>query len=173
MDFCLDRFSPRSDGIVDSQTAKLEPGNTYDPLESTSKMSSSSIADAPTGDPAFKQKRTWYHTTLFNAFVIGGVGFIAPGLWNAMNNLGAGGAQEPYLVNAANSLVFAIMGFMCLFGAPLANSIGLRWTLFLGAVGYPVYSAGLYANNRYGNTWLVLVGAVACGLSAGGTTPFI
>lgn len=167
MDFCLDRFSPRSDGIVDSQTAKLEPGNTYDPLESTSKMSSSSIADAPTGDPAFKQKRTWYHTTLFNAFVIGGVGFIAPGLWNAMNNLGAGGAQEPYLVNAANSLVFAIMGFMCLFGAPLANSIGLRWTLFLGAVGYPVYSAGLYANNRYGNTWLVLVGAVACGLSAG------
>ncbi len=54
------------------------------------------------------QKRTWYHTTLFNAFVIGGVGFIAPGLWNAMNLLGAGGAETPFLVNAANALVFAI-----------------------------------------------------------------
>ncbi|KAK9802215.1 hypothetical protein SCARD494_00148 [Seiridium cardinale] len=111
--------------------------------------------------------RTWYHTTLFNAFVIGGVGFLAPGLWNAMNSLGAGGAQEPYLVNAANALVFAIMGFLCVFGGPLANRIGLSWTLLLGAIGYPVYSAGLYCNNRYGNIWLVLVGAVACGFSAG------
>lgn len=111
--------------------------------------------------------RTWYHTTLWNAFVIGGVGFIAPGLWNAMNALGAGGAQEPYLVNAANALVFGIMGFLCLFGGPIANRIGLNWTLCLGAVGYPIYSAGLYANNRFGTVWLVLVGAVTCGFSAG------
>ncbi|KAI2466910.1 hypothetical protein F4781DRAFT_433879 [Annulohypoxylon bovei var. microspora] len=121
---------------------------------------------AASGTATSSQKRTWYHSTLFNAVVIGAVGF-APGLWNAMSNLGAGGAQEPYLVNAANSLVFAIMGFLCLLGAPLANRVGLPRTLFLGAAGYPVYSAGLYANNRYGNVWLVLVGAVACGFSAG------
>lgn len=133
--------------------------------------------------------RTWYHTTLFNAFVIGGVGFMAPGLWNAMNSLvcvpyirnpfqgrgeeltkdgqGAGGAQSPYLVNAANALVFGLMGVLCLIGGPVANRIGLSWTLLLGAVGYPIYSAGLYTNNRYGNEWFVLVGAVACGVSAG------
>lgn len=116
---------------------------------------------------ATPQKRTWYRTTLFNAFVIGAVGFLAPGLWNAMSSLGAGGAQSPFLVNAANALVFGLMGILCLLGGPLANRIGLAWTLFLGAVGYPVYSAGLYANSRYGNVWLVLVGAVACGLSAG------
>ncbi|KAI1858884.1 uncharacterized protein JN550_012343 [Neoarthrinium moseri] len=129
-------------------------------------MSTAEVSTAPAPNAA-PQKRVWYHTTLFNAFVIGGVGFLAPGLWNAMNSLGAGGAQEPFLVNAANALVFAIMGFLCLFGAPLANRIGLSWTLFLGAVGYPIYSAGLYTNNRYGNVWLVLVGAVACGFSAG------
>ncbi|KAL6407597.1 Major facilitator superfamily transporter [Ilyonectria robusta] len=112
-------------------------------------------------------KRSWHHTTLFNAFVIGGVGFLAPGLWNAMNSLGAGGAQKPYLINAANALVFGLMGFLCLFGGPIANRIGLSRTLFLGAVGYPVYSAGLYCNNRFGNVWLVLVGAVCCGVSAG------
>ncbi|KAK6953249.1 hypothetical protein Daesc_005550 [Daldinia eschscholtzii] len=131
-------------------------------------MAGSSVTDAPTSDaPVQRKRRTWYHTTLFNAFVIGGVGFIAPGLWNAMNNLGAGGAQEPYLVNAANSLVFAIMGFMCLIGAPLSNRIGLNWVLFIGAIGYPVYSAGLYLNNRTGASWLVLFGAVTCGFSAG------
>lgn len=113
------------------------------------------------------KRRTWYRTTLFNAFVIGIVGFLAPGLWNAMNQLGAGGAQEPYLVNAANALVFGLMGFLCLFGGPIANRIGLDWTLLLGAIGYPIYSAGLYTNNRFGDIWLVLVGAAACGVSAG------
>lgn len=54
------------------------------------------------------EKKVWYHSTLFNAFVIGGVGFMAPGLWNAMNSLGAGGAQSPYLINAANALVFGL-----------------------------------------------------------------
>ncbi|KAI3336060.1 MFS general substrate transporter [Ustulina deusta] len=112
-------------------------------------------------------KRLWYRTTLFNAFVIGAVGFIAPGLWNAMNQLGAGGAEKPYLVNAANALVFGILGIMCIIGGPIANRIGLSWTLFFGAVGYPVYSAGLYLNNRYGVEWLVLFGAVTCGFSAG------
>lgn len=53
-------------------------------------------------------KRIWYRTTLFNAFIIGGVGFMAPGLWNAMNSLGAGGAESPFLINAANSLVFSL-----------------------------------------------------------------
>ncbi|RMD42342.1 hypothetical protein DV735_g2795, partial [Chaetothyriales sp. CBS 134920] len=119
----------------------------------------------PTTEP--RAHRTWYRTTLFNAVVIGAVGFLAPGLWNAMNNLGAGGAQSTYLVYAANALVFGLMGFLCLFGGPISNRIGLRWTLFLGAIGYPIYSAALYTNNRYGNEWFVLVGAVACGISAG------
>ncbi|KAK4493933.1 hypothetical protein PRZ48_015119 [Zasmidium cellare] len=113
------------------------------------------------------QKRQWYRTTLFNAFVIGGVGFTAPGLWNAMNSLGAGGEESPELVNAANALVFGLMGFLCLFGGPIANRIGLKYTLVLGAVGYPVYSAGLYLNSKNGTEWLVLFGAVTCGLSAG------
>lgn len=92
---------------------------------------------------------------------------MAPGLWNAMNDLGAGGALDPYLINAANALVFGLMGFLCLFGGPIANRIGLSYTLLLGAIGYPLYSAGLYCNNRYGNVWFVIVGAAACGISAG------
>jgi hypothetical protein len=111
---------------------------------------------------AFPEKRVWHRSTLFNAFIIGGVGFLAPGLWNAMNSLGAGGAESPYLINAANALVFGLsmlssaleplveidtnstcamlVGFLCVFGGPIANRIGMNWTLLLGAVGYPVYS---------------------------------
>ncbi|KAG2174236.1 hypothetical protein INT43_004257 [Umbelopsis isabellina] len=109
----------------------------------------------------------WYRTTFFNANVIGLVGLCAPGLWNAMSSLGAAGEESPFLVNAANALVFALMGFFCLFGSVVSSKIGLKWTLVLGTIGYPVYSAGLYLNNRYGIEWLVLFGACTCGISAG------
>ena len=48
------------------------------------------------------------------------------------------------------------MGIFCLLGATVSNYIGLAWTLVLGAVGYPIYSAGLYCNVKYGTVWLVL-----------------
>lgn len=34
-------------------------------------------------------------------------------------------------------------------------------------MGYAPYAAGLYTNNRYGTTWLVILGAALCGISAG------
>jgi hypothetical protein len=66
------------------------------------------VVDYNTTNDVQHEKRKWHRTTLFNAFVIGGVGFLAPGLWNAMNSLGAGGAQKPFLINAANALVFGL-----------------------------------------------------------------
>ncbi|KAI8072301.1 major facilitator superfamily domain-containing protein [Gongronella butleri] len=113
------------------------------------------------------RKPHWYRSVPFNSLVIGLVGFCAPGLWNAMSSLGAGGQQSPFLVNAASSLVFALMGIFCVFGSVVASKIGYTATLALGTVGFPVYSAGLYLNNRYGVEWLVLFGAATCGISAG------
>jgi hypothetical protein len=37
-------------------------------------------------------------------------------------------------------LTCRLVGFLCLFGGPVANRIGLNWTLLLGAIGYPIYS---------------------------------
>jgi len=73
-------------------------------------MTESTPISVTAEDVRTSTKRLWYRTTLFNAFIIGGVGFMAPGLWNAMNSLGAGGAETPYLVNAANALVFGLSG---------------------------------------------------------------
>lgn len=43
-------------------------------------------------------KYSWYHGVFFNATIVGISAFSAPGLWNAMNSVGAGGQQTPYLV---------------------------------------------------------------------------
>ncbi|KAJ5194329.1 Major facilitator superfamily domain general substrate transporter [Penicillium cf. griseofulvum] len=84
-----------------------------------------------------------------------------------MNGLGVGGSQSPDLVNTANALLYALMTVTCFAGPFLTNSIGFRWTLTLGSLGYPLYAAGLYLNNRTGATWLVYLGCVTCGISAG------
>ncbi|KAJ5750570.1 hypothetical protein N7533_007598 [Penicillium manginii] len=84
-----------------------------------------------------------------------------------MNGLGVGGSQSPDLVNAANALLYAFMTITCFAGPWITNVIGFRWTLSLGSIGYPLYAAGLYLNNRTGATWLVYLGSVTCGISAG------
>ncbi|OTA62750.1 DUF895 domain membrane protein [Hypoxylon sp. EC38] len=84
-----------------------------------------------------------------------------------MNGLGVGGSQSPDLVNAANALLYAFMTVTCFASPWLTNAVGFRSTLSLGTLGYPLYAAGLYVNNRFGSTWLVYVGAVTCGISAG------
>ncbi|KLJ07057.1 hypothetical protein EMPG_17456 [Blastomyces silverae] len=84
-----------------------------------------------------------------------------------MNGLGVGGSQSPDLVNAANALLYAFMTVTCFAGPWITNAIGFRYTLAAGALGYPLYGAGLYVNNRSGSTWFVYFGAVVCGISAG------
>lgn len=44
------------------------------------------------------QTYSWFRGVFFQATVVGFCAFTAPGLWNAMQSVGAGGAQTPYLV---------------------------------------------------------------------------
>ncbi|KAE8154327.1 major facilitator superfamily domain-containing protein [Aspergillus avenaceus] len=112
-------------------------------------------------------KPPFHRTTLFQILVVGLCAFCAPGIWSAMNGLGVGGSQSPDLVNAANALLYAFMTITCFAGPWLTNLIGFRFTLAIGSVGYPLYAAGLYLNNRTGATWLVYLGSLTCGISAG------
>lgn len=108
----------------------------------------------------------WYRSTLFNVVLIGLISLTQPGIWAALNNVGAGGQQEPYLVNGANALIFGLMAFGCPIFGVLSNKFGLKKMLIIGTLGFAPYSASLYVNNRYGVQWFVLVGALTCGISA-------
>jgi len=61
------------------------------------------VYDAPKSVSRFTR---WFRSPLFNVIIVGLISFTQPGIWNALNNTGAGGQQEPYLVNGANSLTF-------------------------------------------------------------------
>lgn len=109
----------------------------------------------------------WYRSTFYNALILGLCNFLAPGIWGAMNSLGGGGDESPYLVNAANALTFCLMVLSCFFGSVVVRYIGIKWTFIIGTMGYAPFAAGLYTHNRFGFDWLVLLGAALCGLSAG------
>ncbi|KAJ0382347.1 hypothetical protein COL922a_012757 [Colletotrichum nupharicola] len=109
----------------------------------------------------------WYRSPLFNVILVGLISFTQPGIWNALNSTGAGGQQEPYLVNGSNALTFGIMVFGCSIFAILANKIGLKNVLIIGTLGYAPYSASMYVNNRYGVEWFVLFGGATSGIWLG------
>lgn len=68
-----------------------------------------------TVDPETIDPETWkpvsrftraYRSPLFNVILVGLISFTQPGIWNALNSTGAGGQQEPYLVNGSNALTY-------------------------------------------------------------------
>jgi sugar phosphate permease len=138
--------------IIETKKEDQEPGN---------EEPGSDIRTLSTRRPSF------FRSTLFQILVVGTCAFCAPGIWSAMNGLGVGGSQSPDLVNAANAILYGFMTVTCFAGPFLTNLIGFRYTLAVGSLGYPLYAAGLYTNNRFGVIWFVYVGAVACGISAG------
>lgn len=130
-------------------------------------------------------KRVWYRSPFLAAVILGLCNFCAPGresrppparypdadfdsaVWGAMNSLGAGGQQTPWLINAGNALTFCLMILTAFLSSTITDRVGVNFALFLGGVGFAPYCAALYCNNVFGTRWFVLLGAATCGLSAG------
>ncbi|CCH46319.1 putative membrane protein [Wickerhamomyces ciferrii] len=107
-----------------------------------------------------------YRATYTQAHIIGFVSFTQPGIWSAIANLGAGGLQSVNTANIANAILFGIMFVTAPLYAILINKIGLKLILAWGTLGYVFWSAGLYQNSKDGTEWLIMFGAVTCGISA-------
>lgn len=72
---------------------------------------------------------TWYRSTIFAAFMVAGTAFTCPGIFGALNGMGAGGGASPEISNAANSIVFGMIAIGSLFVGALCNHISPKWTL--------------------------------------------
>ena len=79
-----------------------------DSLRSTSSLDEKdpSLVEAQT-TPATPEKIVWYRSTWYASIILGLCNFAAPGIWGAMNSLGAGGQATPFLVNGLFEFSFA------------------------------------------------------------------
>ncbi|BEJ15812.1 hypothetical protein CspHIS471_0504170 [Cutaneotrichosporon sp. HIS471] len=110
---------------------------------------------------SFKIGSMRYNSPKVQVFLIGFVCFLTPGMFNAISNLGAGGAQDVSLVDITSSLLYAMFCLVGFISGSVHNVIGSRLTLFIGACGYPIYVGGLWALQvHHVRPFLIVSGAV-------------
>lgn len=69
---------------------------------------------------------------------------------DAITNLGGGGLSTPYLANLATALNYAMGCATTLFGGPLINKFGIKWSCMIAAVVMPLTGSAYYVSARYG-----------------------
>lgn len=79
---------------------------------------------------------------------------------DAISNLGGGGLSSPYVANLATALEYMAGCLVTLFGGPLINKIGIKWSCMIAAVSMPLAGSAYYVNARYHVDWYLLFAKV-------------
>ncbi|KAH8699180.1 membrane transporter [Talaromyces proteolyticus] len=102
-------------------------------------------------------------------FISGVVLLLTVGIYLAVIGLGAGGgkASSAQVSTATYTTLYAVFALSGFFGGSIMNTIGPKWTMTIGAFGYPFYVSGLWYYDARGQEWYPLLGGVVIGLCAG------
>ncbi|KIY73174.1 MFS general substrate transporter [Cylindrobasidium torrendii FP15055 ss-10] len=112
-------------------------------------------------------RRSWFRSTTFQIIVVGGVFFCAPGMYNALSSLGAGGLATPWYANATSAAGYVFMAFFCVVGGIIVGKIGVKTALTISTVGDIIYAASLYLNSKNGTQWFLMLGSILSGCTDG------
>ncbi|KAF9524668.1 major facilitator superfamily domain-containing protein [Crepidotus variabilis] len=100
--------------------------------------------------------------------MLGLVCFMCPGLFNALNGLGAGGQVDSATSSNANTALHATFSISAFFSGSINNRLGARMTLFLGSIGYALYIASYLAMNIHPSAGgFVIAAGTILGICAG------
>lgn len=80
---------------------------------------------------------------------------------DAINGLGGGGMASAGLWNLSEALFYAIMFVVTLFGGPIVSKLGLKNTLLIGSLTFPLEGIALYVSSRWSQAGPFLVVAEA------------
>lgn len=107
-----------------------------------------------------------YRSVIFQAVMLGMIGFTQLGIKVSISALGGGGLANVSTSNAQSAILFAVM----IPGAPLAsilaNRFGIQHSVFLGSISGIFISTALYENSRSGNQWYIYFGAFLSGITS-------
>ncbi|KAL2851269.1 MFS general substrate transporter [Aspergillus pseudodeflectus] len=100
-------------------------------------------------------KVPWRRSTAFQAAIIAGVFFCGPGMYGALNALGAGGLKSPHLVNITSGISYGLNVIFALLTGVFVNILGERIVLSIGVLGFAINGASLYCNNKFHTIWFM------------------
>jgi MFS family permease len=108
-----------------------------------------------------------YATPQFQVVFVAFVCFLCPGMFNAVNGLGAAGQVNAHDINNASTAIYATFSVVGFFAGSIANRIGLRLTLGLGGFGYCFYIASILCYNHTENAGFLIFAGALLGVCAG------
>ncbi|KAJ4399173.1 hypothetical protein N0V91_009630 [Didymella pomorum] len=111
--------------------------------------------------------RTFYRSVLFQMILFGMLSLVGPAMSDAITNLGGGGLSKPWLANLANSLSYSLSFFSTIFGGPIINKIGIKWSCLIAALAMPLHGSAFYVNARFRLDWYLLAANCVKGFTAG------
>lgn len=79
---------------------------------------------------------------------------------DAISNLGGGGLSTPYLANLATALSYMSGCLITIFGGPLINKFGIKWSCMIAAVSMPLAGSAYYVSAKYHVDWYLLFARV-------------
>lgn len=109
----------------------------------------------------------FFRSVLFQMILFGALSFVGPAMQDAITNLGGGGLSSPYLANLANSLNYVMGCCTTLFGGPLINKIGVKWSCFIAACVFPLTGSAYYTSAKFGTQAYLLASQVIGGVGGG------
>lgn len=84
-------------------------------------------------EPSNHHPVVWHRSTPFAALMVAATAFTCPGIFGALNGMGAGGGASPGVSNAANAIVFGVIAVGSLVVGVVCNKLTPKWTLVVGA----------------------------------------
>lgn len=109
----------------------------------------------------------WYASPVSQLLLVSFVCFLCPGMFNAINGLGAGGLLNPHDVSKANVALYSTFAVVGFFAGSIANRTGVRLTLSFGGFGYFLYVASILSYNHNQNAGFLIFAGALLGVCAG------
>ncbi|KAI8051048.1 major facilitator superfamily domain-containing protein, partial [Gilbertella persicaria] len=112
---------------------------------------------------------TKINTPLVQVVFLGLVCLCCPGMFNALSGLGAGGSLSSNigLVDSANGALYACFAIVGFFAGTFTNTVGVKYTLTIGSIGYAIYSAAMWVYDRKQVSGFVIAAGAILGCCAG------
>ncbi|PPJ55868.1 hypothetical protein CBER1_03814 [Cercospora berteroae] len=93
--------------------------------------------------------------------------FLCPGMFNAVNGLGGGGQLNARASNDSNTALYSTFAVVGFFAGTVTNTIGIRWSMAFGGIGYSVYIAAYLCYNFTQNLGFITFAGALLGVCAG------
>ncbi|KAG0304632.1 hypothetical protein BGZ97_001392 [Linnemannia gamsii] len=107
-----------------------------------------------------------WNSPLVQVIAVGVICFCCPGMYNALNSLGAGGVVDSKIgqnANVALNTCFALFG---LLSGAVHNKLGPKLTIFIGCSFYVMYIGSFLAYKNHKTSWFSITAGALNGVGA-------